>query len=256
MKSGPTAAQMLEVLQKKADPSRVPILQRFFRTQSGEYGEGDRFIGVTVPSVRMLSRRFRDAALDEIDALLHSPIHEARLLALVLMVQAFRRAPEGGQRTIYKLYLSRTRWINSWDLVDSSAPQILGAWLAHRSREPLWKLARSQSLWERRMAIIATHHFIKEGDLTETFAIAEVLLADEHDLIHKAVGWMLREAGKRDAAAARRFLTRRAARMPRTMLRYAIENLSEQERRTYLRAEARSGEVRASTDAALRGRAG
>jgi 3-methyladenine DNA glycosylase AlkD len=170
-KSDPTAAQMLKVLRENADPSRVPVLQRFFRTQPGEYGEGDRFIGVTVPSVRMLSRRFRDAALDEIDTLLHSPIHEARLLALVLMVQAFRRAPEAGQRTIYQLYLSRTRWINSWDLVDCSAPQIVGAWLAQRSRAPLWKLARSRSLSECRIAIIATHHFIREADLTETFAL-------------------------------------------------------------------------------------
>jgi 3-methyladenine DNA glycosylase AlkD len=247
MTSDPTAAQMLESLRQNADPSRVPVLQRFFRTQPGEYGEGDRFIGVTVPSVRMLSRRFRDAALVEIDALLHSPIHEARLLALVLMVQAFRRAPEAGQRQIYMLYLSRTRWINSWDLVDSSAPQIVGAWLARRSRAPLRKLARSRSLWERRIAIIATHHFIREGDLTETFAIAEMLLADDHDLIHKAVGWMLREAGKQDAAAERRFLVRRAARMPRTMLRYAIEKFSERERRKYLRAGSLGG-VRVAFD--------
>ena len=257
MKSDPTAAQMLEVLREKADPSRVPVLQRFFRTQPGEYGEGDRFIGVTVPSVRMLSRRFRDAALDEIDALLHSPIHEARLLALVLMVQAFRRAPEVGQRKIYTLYLSRTRWINSWDLVDSSAPQIVGAWLAHRSRAPLRKLARSRSLWERRIAMIATMHFIRDGDLTETFAIAESLLADEHDLIHKAVGWMLREAGKRDAAAERRFLARHAARMPRTMLRYAIEKLPERERRKYLRAGVGSCEGRRPRSlVAARGRRG
>jgi 3-methyladenine DNA glycosylase AlkD len=156
------------------------------------------------------------------------------------MVQAFRRAPEAGQRRISKRYLSRTRWINNWDPVDSSAPQIVGAWLSRRSRAPLRKLARSRSLWERRVAIIATYHFIKEGDLTETFAIAEILLNDEHDLIHKAVGWMLREAGKRDAAAERRFLARRAARMPRTMLRYAIEQFSERERRKYLRAGAQA----------------
>ena len=232
----PTARQMLRALRAEADPSRVPVLQGFFRTQPGEYGEGDRFLGVTVSSVRMLSRRFQDAGLDDIDALLRSPIHEARLLALLLMVQAFRRSPEPKQRRIYRLYLSRTRWINSWDLVDSSAPQIVGAWLADRSRTPLRKLARSTLLWERRIAIVATYYFIRQGELADTFAIADMLLTDKHDLIHKAVGWMLREAGKRDPAAERRFLALHHARMPRTMLRYAIEKFPESVRRKFLTA--------------------
>jgi 3-methyladenine DNA glycosylase AlkD len=230
-----TAAQMLRALRSAADPSRVEILQRFFRTRPGEYAEGDVFIGVTVPAVRLLVKRFRDAPLDEVDALLHSSVHEARLLALLLMVEAFRRGDDRLRLRIYRLYLSRIRFINNWDLVDASAPHIVGAWLAERNRAPLRTLARSRSLWKRRIAILATHHFIRQGDLETTFAIADMLLEDRHDLIHKAVGWMLREAGKGDPAAQRRFLASRHQRMPRTMLRYAIERFPERERRTYLR---------------------
>jgi 3-methyladenine DNA glycosylase AlkD len=233
-----TAAQMLRALQRAADPSRVEILQRFFRTGPGDYAEGDVFIGVTVPKVRLLVKRFRDAPLEEVDSLLHSPVHEARLLALLLMVQAFRRGDDRLRLRIYRLYLSRTRFINNWDLVDSSAPQIVGAWLADRNRTPLLSLARSRSLWKRRIAILSTQHFIRQGDLDTTFAIADILLDDRHDLIHKAVGWMLREAGKRDVEAERRFLASRHQRMPRTMLRYAIEKFPERERQAYLRAGA------------------
>src|SRR5688572_1445680 len=226
---------MLRALRAAADPSRVEILQRFFRTGPGEYAEGDVFIGVTVPAVRLLVKRFRDAPLEEVDALLQSAVHEARLLALLLMVQTFRSGDDGLRRRIYRLYLSRTRFINNWDLVDSSAPQIVGAWLAERTRTPLTALARSPSLWKRRIAIVATRHFIRPGDLETTFDIADMLLGDSHDLIHKAVGWMLREAGKRDGAAERRFLASRHQRMPRTMLRYAIEKFPEAERRAYLK---------------------
>jgi 3-methyladenine DNA glycosylase AlkD len=231
-----TAAQMLRALRAAADPSRVAILQRFFRTRPGEYAEGDIFIGVTVPAVRLLVKRFRDAPLEEVDALLQSPVHEARLLALLLMVHAFRSGDDRLRLRIYRLYLSRTRFINNWDLVDSSAPHIVGAWLSERSRAPLETLARSTSLWKRRIAIVATQHFIRQGDLETTFAIADILLGDGHDLIHKAVGWMLREAGKRDGAAERRFLASRHHRMPRTMLRYAIEKFPEPERGAYLKA--------------------
>jgi 3-methyladenine DNA glycosylase AlkD len=230
-----TAAQMLRALRVAAKPSRVSILQRFFRTAPGEYSEDDVFIGVTVPAVRLLVRRFRDASLEEIDTLLHSPVHEARLLALLLLIQAFRRGDDRLRQRIYRLYLSRIRFINNWDLVDSSAPQIVGAWLMDRSRAPLSRLARSRSLWQRRIAIIATQHFIRQGDLDTTFAIADMLLDDRHDLIHKAVGWMLREARNKDGDAERRFLASRHQRMPRTMLRYAIEKWPERERRAYLR---------------------
>ena len=227
---------MSRALRGETDASRVPGLQRFFRTARGEYGEGDCFIGVRVPSIRALCLRFEGASLDSIDELLHSPIHEARLLALFLMVQAFRAGDEPQKRRIYALYLSRTAFINSWDLVDSSAPHIVGAWLAQRSHAPLRRLARSKSVWERRIAIVATHYFIKQRSLEDTFALADLLLADGHDLIHKAVGWMLREAGDRDPAAARRFLAARHVRMPRTMLRYAIEKFPEAERQKYLTA--------------------
>jgi 3-methyladenine DNA glycosylase AlkD len=229
-----TAAQMLRALRRTADPSRVEVLQRFFRTGPGEYAEGDVFIGATVPAVRRLVRQFRNAPLGEVDRLLRSPVHEARLLALLLMVQAFRRGDDRLRLQVYRLYLSRTRFVNNWDLVDSSAPHIVGAWLADRSRKPLFALARSRSVWKRRIAILSTQHFIRQGDLGTTFAIADILLDDRHDLIHKAVGWMLREAGKRDGAAERRFLASRHRRMPRTMLRYAIERFPERERLTYL----------------------
>lgn len=227
---------MHRALRAEADRSRVPGLQRFFRTGPGEYGEGDRFIGATVPAIRRLCRRFRNASLAGIDTILQSPIHEARLLALLLLVQAFRAGDDSEKRRIYTLYLSRTRFINSWDLVDSSAPHIVGAWLAQRRRTPLRRLARSKVLWERRIAIVATQYLIRHDSLEDTFALAGLLLDDHHDLIHKAVGWMLREAGDRDPAALRRFLAARHARMPRTMLRYTIEKFPERERRAYLSA--------------------
>jgi 3-methyladenine DNA glycosylase AlkD len=230
----PTARQMLRALRAEADPSRAVTLQQFFRTGPGDYGEGDRFVGVRVSSLRALARRFKDASLEEIDALLRSPIHEARLLALILLVQAFRSGDQPERRKIYALYLSRTRYINNWDLVDVSAAQIVGGWLATRSRAPLRKLARSSSVWERRIAIIATYFFIRQGEYTNTFTVADILLTDNHDLIHKAVGWMLREVGNRDGAAERHFLESRHARMPPTMLRYAIEKFPERERRKYL----------------------
>ena len=229
-----TAQQMTRVLKTHADPLRAVALQRFFRTGAGEYAEGDRFLGLAVPAVRGLARRFSGTSTTEIDALLQSPFHEARLLALVLLVEAFRDGTSPEQRRIYDLYMSRTRFINNWDLVDLSAPPIVGAWLFERSRVPLKRLARSKSLWERRIAILATQDFIRRGDIHETFRIADILLNDPHDLIHKAVGWTLREAGKRDPDAERRFLATRHSRMPRTMLRYAIERFPERERRGYL----------------------
>jgi len=221
-------------LRRRADADRVPVLQRFFKTGPGEYAEGDVFIGVAVPDLRAVCRECRDAGLPEILDLLASPVHEERLLALMMMVETFKRGTDREKRDIYRLYLASTKFVNNWDLVDSSAPQIVGAWLFTRSRAPLCRLARSASVWERRIAIVATHFFIRQGDVDETFEIADLLLTDDHDLIHKATGWMLREAGKRDAAAERRYLKGRYDRMPRTMLRYAIERFPEPERRRYL----------------------
>jgi 3-methyladenine DNA glycosylase AlkD len=221
-------------LRRRADGARVPVLQRFFKTGPGEYAEGDLFIGVTVPDLRAVCREWRDAGLPEILELLASPVHEERLLALMMMVETFKRGTDPEKRDIYRLYLSSTKFVNNWDLVDSSAAQIVGAWLFTRSRAPLRRLARSESIWERRIAIVATHFFIRQGEIEETFQIADLLLADDHDLIHKATGWMLREAGKRDLDAERRYLKKRYGRMPRTMLRYAIERFPEPERRRYL----------------------
>jgi 3-methyladenine DNA glycosylase AlkD len=230
----PTLAALRKKLHVHASPEDAAFLQGFFKTGAGQYGEGDRFIGVRVPAMRRVCRESSAASLATVRALLRSRVHEERALALLLLVQAFARSDEEGRRAIYDAYLSHTRDINNWDLVDLSAGPIVGAWLAERSRVPLSRLARSASLWERRIAIVATFHFIKRGELDETFRIADLLLHDTHDLIHKAVGWMLREAGKRDGSALRAFLKERYRGMPRTMLRYAIERFPDGERGRYL----------------------
>jgi 3-methyladenine DNA glycosylase AlkD len=228
------SADLAARLRQRADKSRIPGLQRFFKTGPGQYAEGDVFIGVRVPDLRRVCRECRGATIPDALALLGSAVHEERLLALLLLVEIFRRGSDQTKREVYRLYLANTNYINNWDLVDSSAPHIVGAWLFPRSRAPLRRLARSSSLWDRRIAIIATQFFIRNGDLEETFRIADLLLTDPHDLIHKAVGWMLREAGNRDPKAERRYLETRYPRMPRTMLRYAIERFPEAERRRYL----------------------
>jgi len=232
-----SAAAISRKLRTHAHPSSVAILQRFFKTGPGQYGEGDRFIGVKVPGVRAVCRECRGASLDTIETLLHSPIHEERTLALLMLVDAFQAGDEPQQRRIYQLYLANTRFINNWDLVDCSAGPIVGGWLRERSKAPLTRLAKSKSLWERRIAMLATFDGIKRGEFAETFRIADLLLRDQHDLIHKAVGWLLREVGKRDGAAERKFLVTRYKSMPRTMLRYAIERFPERERRKYLEGE-------------------
>lgn len=229
-----TAAEARRRLRSYADPERASAALRYFKTGPGEYGEGDRFIGVALPGMRRVCREFRGAGLEVIQPLLRSSIHEERALALLLLVETFKRADVAEQRRLYGFYLSHTAFINNWDLVDCSAPHIVGGWLQNRRRTPLRRLARSKLLWERRIAILATLYFIRYGDVSETFAIAGLLLNDPEDLIHKAVGWMLREAGKRDPAAARAFLDTHAAVMPRTMLRYAIERFPGAERRRYL----------------------
>ena len=228
------SAEIAARLRQRADASRIAGLQRFFKTGPGEYAEGDVFIGVTVPLLRQVCRECRDSAIPDLVPLLGSAVHEERLLALLLLVEAFKRGTEEKKREIYRLYLDNTKFINNWDLVDSSAPHIVGGWLFTRSRSPLRRLARSSSLWERRIGIIATQFFIRRGDFEETFRIADLLLADRHDLIHKAVGWMLREVGNRSPKAERAWLETRYPRMPRTMLRYAIEKFPEAERRQYL----------------------
>jgi 3-methyladenine DNA glycosylase AlkD len=223
-------------LKDLGDPERAGTLQRFFKTGQGEYGEGDIFLGLKVPEVRRLARGYRDLALDGIFDLLKSRYHEVRLLALVLLAHRFPRSDVTGRQEIYRRYLENTRHINNWDLVDASAPHIVGAWLMGRDRGPLYRLAKSESPWERRIAIIATHAFIRTNDFADTLKLAEALRDDPHDLIHKAVGWMLREVGKRDRAAAEVFLNEHCRHMPRTMLRYAIERFPWDLRKRYLLA--------------------
>jgi 3-methyladenine DNA glycosylase AlkD len=237
-----TAAAARRQLRARAVPANVEVLRRFFKTGPGEYGEGDVFIGVKVPDARIVCRDCRGMPLAEVRTLLRSRVHEERLLALLILVDAFRTADDGERRRIYECYLAHTAFINNWDLVDASAGQIVGGWLRGRSTAPLSRLARSSSVWERRIAMIATFDGIRRGAFADTFRIADLLRRDEHDLIHKAVGWLLREVGKRDSAALRRFLASRYATMPRTMLRYAIERFPDAERRRYL-----TGQVRAST---------
>jgi len=229
-----TATAIRRKLRAHANPASVAILQSFFKTGPGQYGEGDQFIGVKVPGLRAVCREWRGAPLAEVLKLLRSRIHEERALALLMLGDAFNAGDDRMRRQIYDLYLANTAFINNWDLVDCSAGQIVGGWLRGRSTAPLTRLARSKSLWERRIAMIATFDGIRRGEFRDTFRIAEILLHDEHDLIHKAVGWLLREVGKRDSAAERAFLASRYKTMPRTMLRYAIEKFPEEERRKYL----------------------
>jgi 3-methyladenine DNA glycosylase AlkD len=228
------AADVSAALAAVADPDGVAAKQRFFRTGSGEYGEGDRFLGVSVPEQRRVARRFASLDLDSIRTLLTTGVHEERLTALFILVLKFGKADEALRGEIVDLYLANTAFVNNWDLVDSSACQLLGEWLVDRDRSVLDRLAGSESLWERRIAVIATFAFIRRGDPEWTLRMADRLVDDRHDLIHKAVGWMLREVGNRDREAEVRWLRRHQRTMPRTMLRYAIEKFSPEDRRAFL----------------------
>jgi len=239
-----TAAEALERLRSVADREHAAVLARFFKTGPGEYGEGDVFLGIRVPVMRKVAKEFARLALPELGSLLHCEFHEARTLALVIFVSQSEKGDEAAKKQIYDLYLANTRWINNWDLVDVSAPQIVGGYLERRSRKPLDRLAKSASLWERRISIVATHWLIRHGEFTDTLRIAAKLLADQEDLIHKAVGWMLREVGKRDVAALEAFLAEHGQVMPRTMLRYAIERFPETKRRAYLKGTVPSAKRR------------
>ncbi len=227
-------------LRSLGSPEHASILARFFKTGPGQYGEGDRFIGIKVPVIRKVAKELGHMPLPEVERLLHSEIHEERLLALIILVARFEKGDETTKRTVYQLYFANLQWINNWDLVDLSSPQIVGGYLATRSRKPLQRLAKSSMLWKRRIAIVSTHAFIRQDDFADTLAIAEMLLADKHDLIHKAVGWMLREVGKRNTATLEEFLRQYGPVMPRTTLRYAIERFPEKKRLAYLNADSRS----------------
>lgn len=241
-----TAREISKKLRALADSEQASQLQRFFKTAPGQYGAGDRFLGIRVPQLREEAKNFTALPPGEIGKLLSSGYHEERLCALLILVRQFSKGGPGERQAIYEFYLQNTRFINNWDLVDLSAPLIVGAWLAGGDRRILYRLAGSQSLWERRIAMISTFAFIKRGQCGDALAIAELLLADREDLISKAAGWMLREVGKRDPAALRAFLDRHGLRMPRTMLRYAIEKFPEEERQNYLRRPAEKAQFGAA----------
>ena len=213
-----------------ADPSKAVVMQRFFKTGHGQYGEGDVFIGITVPQSRKIAKSHQSCDLYTVGELLCSKVHEERLVALLILVHKY----DSGEKGIVEFYLENLQHVNNWDLVDSTAPNILGAHLFDKSRSPLYKLARSKNLWEKRIAIVAPLYFIRKNDFGDTLKIAEILLGDRHDLIHKAVGWMLREVGKRDLKTLKTFLGSHYTRMPRTMLRYATERMPEKKRKFYL----------------------
>lgn len=221
-------------LRDAGDPDDAVFLQRFFKTGPGQYGEGDRFLGIRGPMMRTLAREFADLPLGDVEKLLHDKWHEARLLALLLLIERYERGNARDKENVFRCYLANTGCVNNWDLVDLSAPGIVGAHLETRSRALLDKLAKSKRLWERRIAIISTSWFIRHDDFDDTLRVATTLLGDSHDLIHKAVGWMLREVGKRDERVLDGFLERHAHEMPRTALRYSIERMSPAKRKRYM----------------------
>ena len=230
---------MMATIQKElealGDAARVAVLQRFFKTGPGEYAAGDRFRGIRVPVLRRLVRKYQNISLAETRRLLQSPFHEDRLLALLIMIRHYYREDRAVREKIHHFYLEHTRFVNNWDLVDASAPHLVGHYLEDHPSDTLTRLAASGDLWERRIAIMATFHFIKKNDFGETLRIARLLLGDQEDLIHKAVGWMLREVEKRETNVAEAFLQSYYRNMPRTMLRYAIERLPEARRQAYLK---------------------
>jgi len=230
-----TSNQIEKRLRSFASKEKAALLQRFFKTGPGQYGEGDKFLGVMVPQTRLVVKEFREAPLPEVTKLLRSPWHEERLCALLLLVSKFERGDDAKRKKIFGLYLRNTRYINNWDLVDLSAHKIIGPYLNGGSRALLYRLVRSKSLWERRIAVISTFHSIARSDFADSLSLAEKLLDDDHDLMHKAVGWMLREVGKKDVSVLEGFLKKNHKKMPRTALRYAIERFPEAKRKKYLR---------------------
>jgi 3-methyladenine DNA glycosylase AlkD len=232
-----TAGQLRAQLEELADRDAALFAMKFFKTGPGEYGEGDLFRGIRVPVLRSIARCSAMLPLTETTELLRSPYHEDRLLALLFLMRRYSRGEQGDKEKVYRLYLSNTPFINNWDLVDISAPHLVGRHLSDRPREDLYRLAASSSLWERRIAIVSTFMFIRSGEFGDTLAISGLLLDDREDLIHKAAGWMLREIGKRDMETEEGFLAEHYRRMPRTMLRYAIERFPENRRRQYLYGE-------------------
>jgi len=232
--------QLIGDLKKTGEAERINVFMKFFKTKKGEYGEGDKFLGITVPETRKVAKKYKNLNLKDLQKLLKNEIHECRLCALMILRLQYEKAKSiQNKKRLINFYLKNTKYINNWDLVDLSSPYILGSWflalhLSGVKLDILYKFARSESLWEKRIAIISTYTFIKNNQFEDTIKISEILLTDKHDLIHKAVGWMLREIGKRDQNILEKFLQRHSQKMPRTMLRYAIEKFSKEKRKYYL----------------------
>lgn len=229
-------SQIIASLESLKNPQKIEVFKRFFKTGPGQYGEGDQFYGLTNPQVHSVENKYwKQVELEDIQKLLHHPVHEFRCVALLIMTRQFAKGSPSGQKQLYDLYLANTARINSWDLVDLSAPKIVGLYMLNKPREILYQRAKSELLWDRRIAIISTFAFIRQNQFEDTLKISEILLSDKQDLIHKAVGWMLREVGKRDLKVLTDFLNLHAAHMPRTALRYAIEKFPGAGRHHYLK---------------------
>jgi 3-methyladenine DNA glycosylase AlkD len=227
--------ELKSTIRNNADKNHAKFMQWFFKTGKGEYGEGDKFLGLKVPLQRKIARKFIDIDLSDLQQLICSEIHENRLISLLILVDKYQKTDEKGKEKAYKFYLKNRNHINNWDLVDLSAPKIIGEHLLNRNKEILYKYAQSKNLWKKRIAILSTFTFIKNKNLKTTLELSDILLYDEHDLIHKSVGWMLREVGKMNMKVLEDYLKPRYNKMPRTMLRYAIEKFSEQKRKKYLK---------------------
>lgn len=227
--------ELRKELKKEANKEQAVILQRFFKTGKGEYGEGDKFYGIKVPVQRRIAKKNKDISLNDIQELLNSAVHEERLVSLFILVDQYTKGDDKVKEKLFRFYLKNTKKINNWDLVDLSAPKIAGAHLLNRDKGILFKLAVSSNIWEKRIAILSTYTFIKNKHYDTTFEIADILLNDKHDLIHKGVGWMLREVGNQNPDEEEKFLKKHYKQMPRTMLRYAIEKFPEYKRKAYLR---------------------
>lgn len=227
--------KLIAELQELADKEQAKILQKFFKTNKGEYGEGDIFLGVRVPIQRDIAKKYVGLDLYKLQELINSGTHEHRQVCLIILMEKYKNSDEEGKGNIFNFYLKNLKKINNWDLVDISAPHIVGNFLKDKKKDILYKLVKSENLWERRVAIISTSEFIRNEDFVDTLAISELLLNDEHDLIHKAVGWMLREVGKKDVFILEDFLKKHYKEMPRTMLRYSIEKFDEDKRKFYMK---------------------
>ncbi len=229
-----TAKLVQAELRKISNPAKGKFLQRFFKTGKGQYAEGDKFLGINVPAQRVIAKKYRDLPLSEVQKLLNSPFHEHRFTAAEILVDKYDKADVKLKKNIASFYLKNAKRFNNWDLVDTSATYILGPQLLNADKKIIYKLVRSKNIWERRIAVLTTFHFIREFRFDDTLKLAKILLTDKHDLMHKAVGWMLREIGKRDRVVETEFLNEHVKQMPRTMLRYAIEHYPKAERLKYL----------------------